>query len=150
MPIQTIKKSIDINAPKEKVWDVLFQDHFNRIWFAEFSPGTYADTDWHVGSKVIFTDNSGGGIIGKITVNNPHAILSIEYDGILVNGKEDFDSEGAKQMKGARETYELTQKDGITYLSIAGDIDLAYFDEMSLAWDRAMQKIKDLSEGKEQ
>jgi uncharacterized protein YndB with AHSA1/START domain len=32
--LQTIKKSITINAPREKVWEVLLQDKLTRLWYA--------------------------------------------------------------------------------------------------------------------
>jgi uncharacterized protein YndB with AHSA1/START domain len=146
---KTIKKSINISAPKEKVWDILLNDKFNRIWYAEFSEGTHAETDWKVGSKVVFKDNRQSGMIGKIIENKPDEALSIEYQGILNAGSEDYESAGAKQMKGGRETYQLSEKEGITKVSIESGMTEEYFDSMSLAWDKALQKIKELSEAQE-
>ncbi|MEX0968196.1 MAG: hypothetical protein WD077_13225 [Bacteroidia bacterium] len=51
MTLQTIRKSIGINAPKEKVWNVLLQDETYRIWTSAFEPTSYAVTDWKEGSK---------------------------------------------------------------------------------------------------
>ena len=44
--------TIDINAPREKVWDVLWQDDSYRKWTSVFSEGSHAETDWKKGSKV--------------------------------------------------------------------------------------------------
>lgn len=52
--MRTIEKSIKINAPKEKVWEVLVNNDLNQTWYAVFSEGTFAETDWKIGSKVIF------------------------------------------------------------------------------------------------
>ncbi|MES2731590.1 MAG: SRPBCC domain-containing protein [Bacteroidota bacterium] len=146
---KTIKKSISISAPKEKVWDILTNDKFTRIWYAEFSAGSHAETDWKVGSKAVFIDTNKSGMVGKVIASKPGEVLSVEYEGLINAGIEDYESEDAKQVKGGRETYLLSEKDGITNLSIESGMTEQYFESMSLAWDKALQKIKDLSEGKE-
>ena len=143
----TIKKSIEIKSPKEKVWNVLLQDEFTRKWYALFSEGTHAETDWQVGSKAKFTDNSGSGLISRITINKPFEIISMEHEGfVAADGKEDYESDAAKAVKGGHETYMLSGADETTQLSIECDMDAQYFDIMSSAWDKALQKIKELSE----
>jgi len=41
MKKEIIKKSIEVNSPKEKVWSVLLVDKFTRIWYSEFSEGSH-------------------------------------------------------------------------------------------------------------
>ena len=143
--MKTIKKTITIAAPKEKVWNVLVEDELNRLWFAEFSAGSHAITDWIEGHKVTFVDDSNKGIIGKIAEKHPYEMLSITYDGIYIDGEEDFDSEEAQKVKGAYEKYFLTEENGTTTLSIESDMGEEYFDMMSGAWDKALEKIETLS-----
>jgi len=150
MKEHTIKKSIDINTPKEIVWDVLLNDKFTRNWYAEFSEGTYAETDWREGSKAVFTDNSNCGLISKVIVNKPFEIISMEYLGMVVNGVEDYDSEVAQSVKGGFETYRLSEKNDVTRLSIECDMSEDMFESMSHAWEKALQKIKNLSEAQKQ
>lgn len=147
MTIQTIEKSIIVNASKEQVWEVLVNDKFNRIWFEEFSVGTHAITDWQVDSKVVFEDTANSGLIGKVMENKPGKILSVMYEGVLTNGVEDYNSEMATFFKGAREIYRLHEKNGQTTLDIKSDMGDEYFDFMSAAWDKALEKIKQLAEG---
>lgn len=146
MERKTIRKSIEIYAAKEEVWNVLQSDESTRIWYAIFSEGTHAETDWKIGSKAVFKDNSKCGIVGKIIENKPGEMLSIEYEGILQDGKEDYESDMAKSIKGVRETYLLSEKGGLTSLSISCDMSEDYFEKMSLAWDKALVKIKELSQ----
>ena len=143
-----IEKSITIDAPAQKVWEVLFTQEFNKIWFAEFSEGTQAYTDWQVGSKAVFKDDSESGIFGRITVNKLHEEMVIEYDGMIINGKEDFDSKDAKNVKGSKETYKLVTDGPQTRLDITIDTDPEYLDMMSDSWDRALDIIKELAEKK--
>lgn len=146
MEMKVIIKSIEIKAPKEKVWNVLLDDKSTRIWYAAFSEGTHAKTDWEVGSKALFVDNSNCGMVSKVIVNNPGEMLSIEHQGIIMDGKEDYESEMAKAIKGGREIYLLSATNGITNLSIESDMAEEMFESMSLSWDKALQKIKELSE----
>ncbi len=146
--IKTIEKEILLNAPKEKVWDVLQNDKYTRIWHGEFSEGAHAETDWKVGSRAKFTDKTGDGLLGKIVANTPYKILSIEYEGMIMNGVESFDSKEVMDIKGGRETYVLSEKNKSTSLSVSCDMAIEYFEMMSEAWDRALQKIKELSEAK--
>ena len=150
MQKMTIKKSIEINASSEMVWEVLLDDKYNRLWFAEFSEGTRAQTDWTVGSKAIFADESKSGLIGKIIANKPSELLSIEYAGQLINNVEDYDSDIAKAIKGGKEVYRLTEVNGKTNLDIECDMGDEMFDMMSESWQKALQKIKQLAETQEQ
>lgn len=144
--IQTIKKQVHINAPKENVWNVLVQDKFNSIWYEEFCPGTHAQTDWKEGSKVVFTNTSGEGIAGKIIESKPGEALSIEFTGFVKGGMEDYESEEAQKVKDTHESYVLTETNGATLLHIESDMPPEHFEAMSQAWDRALQKIKSLAE----
>lgn len=146
MEIKVINKSIRINAPREIVWEVLVNDAYNENWFAEFAPGTTAKTDWEIGSKVIFADESNNGMIGKIIGNEPFEGLSIEHLGMLSDGKEDYESTMAKQMKGALEIYKLTVENSIVKLEIAADMGADYYFQMAESWEKALHKIKHLAE----
>ncbi|MGZ5242489.1 MAG: SRPBCC family protein [Bacteroidia bacterium] len=144
--MKPIEKTIEINAPKEKVWDVLVKDELNRQWYAEFSEGSHAQTDWQEGSKVRFVDNSNNGIVGRIIESKPYESIVIEYDGEVKNGEDDLESDTAKAMKGASESYKLSSKNGLTILNARLDMDEKYHDMMNKAWDRAAVKLRQLAE----
>lgn len=146
MTLQQIQKSVSIDAPAQKVWEVLLNKEYIEQWYKAFGEGVKADTDWQLGSKAIFTDNNSDGIIGRIVTLEPNKKISIEYDGFMSKGKEDHVSEAAMAIKGTQETYSLEQTGNSTNLSISLEMDEKYFDMMSTMWDNALQKIKDLSE----
>jgi PhnB protein len=148
MKVKTIKKSIDINAPKQQVWDVLVKDEYTRDWYSVFSPGSHVETDWKEGGKAVFSDHSNCGMVAKIIANKPNEELAFEYTGFLKDGEEDYESEGAKALKGGKEIYLLRGENGSTHLEIASDMGDEWYDSMSLAWDKALQKLKQLAEGK--
>lgn len=146
MSIKTIRKDIDIMAPKETIWNILFNNELNKKWYKAFSDGSQARTDWQEGSQAIFTDETGSGMLGMIKENKPFTRLTIEYYGYLNNGKEDILSEGAKAIKGTQETYELVRRDGVTRLYISCEMEEQYYDVLNDSWDTALQKIKSMAE----
>lgn len=146
METMLIKKSIEVNAPKESVWETIISNNKNKIWFNAFSDGTQAQTDWQTGSKVIFADASKNGIIGVIKVNKPAEELVIEYNGVLNDGVENYETEEAQGMNGFQEIYRLKEENGLTRMDMQCDMGADYFEMMSDAWDHALVIIKELSE----
>ena len=143
---RTIKKSIDINAPKSRVWDVLTDDKYTRQWYSEFSPGTYADTDWKVGSDAKFLDHQQDGLIARIVTNKPAEELSMTFIGMSDKGKEVFYGPFVDAFKDKFETYKLREHNGITTLDISTEMSEDYYDEMSQRWESALQILKNLAE----
>ena len=146
MGTRTITKSIDIEAPPERVWDVLLDDATYRQWTAEFMAGSYAETDWQEGSTVRFLDPSGSGLLAHIAASRHPELVDIEYDGLVADGKDDTESDHAREYRGSRETYRLTRTPSGTHLDISADMAEQYYDDMVAAWDRALAKAKALAE----
>lgn len=146
MKLEAIRKGIDISASKERVWQVLTDEAYTRRWYAEFSEGTYADTDWSLGSKAVFKDSKGSGLVAKIVANKPAELLSMQFQGMVIDGVEDCESDLAKALQAGHETYHLSGDDVSTRLSIECDSDPDSFEMMSASWDKALQRIKRLAE----
>jgi len=139
-----IKISIEINAPAEKVWAVLLGKDSYPEWAAVFAAGSKAETDWQKGSKALFLDSNNEGMVSRIADNIPNEFMSIEHLGMIKDGKEDLNHEWS----GAKENYNLSEKDGKTELLITMDSNAemqTYFEE---TWPKALDKIKLLSEKK--
>lgn len=147
--LKTISKTVVINATPEKIWEVLFSDRYNRIWYAEFNEGTYAKTDWKEGSPVWFLAPDGSGLAGRIVKNDPYKELTLVYTGEVKDGKEDITSESADAIKGGRESYYIRQTgEGVSELRCESDMDANFYEMMSAAFDRALVKIRNLAESK--
>ena len=146
MGTRTITKAIDIDAPPERVWDVLLDDATYRQWTAEFMVGSYAETDWQEGSTVRFLDPSGSGLLGHIAASRHPELVDIEYDGLVADGKDDTESDHAREYRGSKETYRLTRTPSGTHLDLSADMAEQYYDDMVAAWDRALAKAKALAE----
>jgi hypothetical protein len=147
MNMQQINLSIEISAPKEKVWDVLLQDGSYREWTSVFMPGSYYEGSWDEGSKILFKSPEGDGMTSRIHLHKANEILTIEHLGILKNNEEVLDDPEVEKWRGAKETYRVTEKDGRTILNVDQDITDEYAEYFNKAWKEALEKVKELAEG---
>lgn len=143
--MEKLDLSIIINAPKEKVWDIMLAKDTYPLWTEVFMPGSYYEGDWSEGSKIVFLapDEAGkiGGMVSRIKENRPYEYISIEHRGEVEDGKEK-ESEWA----GMLENYTFNEKNGKTELSIDMDVDDEYKKMFEDMWLKALQKLKELVE----
>lgn len=136
----------EINAPREKVWLVLWDDKTYREWTKPFSEGSYAETDWQKGSKVLFLDGKCSGMVSRIADARPYEYMSIEHLGEVHGGVEDTVSERVKQWAGAHENYTLRDVGDKTELVVDMDLTEEFAEMFREIWPKALAKIKELAE----
>src|SRR5262245_48323986 len=144
--MEKLNFNVMINATPEKVWKVLWTDDTYRKWTSAFSEGSYAETDWKQGSKVLFLDGQGSGMISRIAESRPNEYMSFEHLGEVKDGIEDTTSESVKQWAGAHENYTLKKVNGKTELTIDMDITEDFKEMLSKMWPAALKNVKRLSE----
>ena len=137
---------ISIDAPKEKVWNILWGKNTYPVWTSVFAEGSSVETDWKKGSRAVFHDGQNNGMISSIAENIPNEYMSIKHLGTLKNGVEDMDSPETKEWGGALENYTLKNADGKTELVVDMDITEQYKDYFIKTWPRALDKVKELAE----
>jgi uncharacterized protein YndB with AHSA1/START domain len=146
--------SIVIDAPREKVWELMFGEETYPMWTDVFMPGTHFVGDWSEESKILFLtpDSSGkmSGTVFQVKENKPYKFLSIENIGMVKDDKEDITSKEATVYAGAIENYTFKEIDGATevlvdlspIMELSDDYKLMYQD----MWHKALQKLKELVE----
>ena len=137
---------ITIDAPREKVWNIIIGKDTYPQWTAPFAEGSQAETDWKKGSKALFLDGKGNGMVSEIVENRPGEFLSIRHYGAIKNGVEDTTSEEVKKWANAMENYTLETLDGKTVWTVDMDITGDFAAYMEKTWPLAQAKVKDLSE----
>jgi uncharacterized protein YndB with AHSA1/START domain len=140
-----------INAPRQTVWNVLWDDATYPEWTSAFCEGSHMVTDLQIGSKVLFLDGNGFGMVSKVAEKQEPAYLSFEHLGEVKNGVEDTESDQVKMWAGAHENYTLTESDGNTHLVVdleSSAMPNEFKDFFVKTWPMAMDKIKELSEAK--
>ena len=135
-----------IDASREKVWNVLWNDETYRAWTSVFSEGSYAETDWKEGSKVLFLDGTGEGMVSTVAEARPNEYMSIKHLGMLKNGVEDTSSEEVMKWAGAMENYTLKEEQGKTHLLVEMDSTEGSHEYFEKVWPTALEKIKELAE----
>jgi hypothetical protein len=133
---------ISIDAPREKVWNILWNDDSYRAWTATFAEGSRVETDWKKGSKALFLDGKNEGMVSTIAENKPNEFMSIKHLGVVKNGVEDFDQEWA----GGLENYTLKTVNGKTELTVEMDAPDDFKDYFQKTFLKALDKVKELSE----
>ena len=135
-----------INAPKEKVWELLWGQTSYPEWTAAFAEGSSVETDWQEGSKAIFGDGKGDGMIARIAKRTENEFLSIEHLGMLLKGEEIMDGPKVDSWKGAHENYTLSETNGITTLNVDMDVTDDMQEYFNKTWPKALEKLKAMAE----
>ncbi len=152
--MNTLHFTIDINASKQHVWDVMLGDETYRQWTTSFSPGSYFEGSWDQDSTIRFlgpgeNGQKPGGMISRIAENRLYEFVSIETLGLVNDGVDDTTSEDAKAWAGGHENYTFNEADGVTTLEIDLESDgmpESMKDEFSKMWPNALAKLKELAE----
>jgi uncharacterized protein YndB with AHSA1/START domain len=144
MTLKPINKQIVINATPDKIWEILLSKETYLQWAKVFVEGsTYeAENNFEKGSKVIFGDGTGNGLVAMVTINEPNHKIQFTYTGEISEGVE----KSAGSFDGATETYSLTQNGEGVLLEVETSMGDEWYDSMDKAWDQAIVIIKELSE----
>jgi hypothetical protein len=135
--------SIEINAPRHVVWNVLWNDATFRDWTSVFAEGSYAVSDWNEGSKIQFLDPKGGnGMSAIIEKKRPAEFMSFRHVAEIRNGQE----QPPAGWSGAHEDYTLRDNRGGTTLSVDLDATDEFRETFEDKFPQALQRVKTLSE----
>jgi uncharacterized protein YndB with AHSA1/START domain len=135
-----------INADPKIVWTVLWGTDTYPVWTQPFCEGSQMQGELTPGSKILFTDAKGSGMVSRVEELVPGEYISFQHLGELKNGVEDTESEQVKGWAGAHENYTLKGENDKTHLTVDIDIADEYKDYFIKTWPQAMEKIKELSE----
>ncbi len=133
--------SISIHAPRERVWQVLWDDATYRQWTAVFSDDSHAESDWQEGSFVRFLDGKGNGMLSRIARLIPNEYMSFEHLGQLRDNAKD-----RTKWSGFMENYRLTHGEHGTLLQVEVDTEDEHADVFRDLFPKALQKVKELAE----
>ena len=135
--------TVDIAAPREKVWRVLWDDASFRDWSSVFAEGSYAVSDWKEGSTVQFIDpGSNAGMSSVIEQKRPNEYISFRHEAEIKDGKVQPPSDWS----GAHENYTLTSRNGGTTLKVDLDVADEHRQMFEDKFPKALQRIKALAE----
>jgi len=144
--MKTLHFDVSVNAPKEKVWSILWDDATYRQWTSAFMEGSYAVSDWKEGDKILFLDPEGRGMYSIIDKRTEYGQMRFKHIGEVKDGKDQPLDESSKQWSGGIENYELKETNGVTTLSVDVDMPEAHEQYFSKAFPKALALVKQLAE----
>jgi uncharacterized protein YndB with AHSA1/START domain len=142
-----VDKSIEINAPVSKVWDVLTGREYTAQWASEFSGGSplHIESDWKLGSPAQWKDSEGKTIVeGNVTALEPKKLLRFTVFDVRSQKPPVTEEDGI--------TYQLSEEEGKSTLHVLqGDFSAMaegekYRGMSAEIWDRVLPKVKELAE----
>ena len=143
--MKTLEFKITIDAPKEKVWQTLWEDKSYREWANVFCEGTYAESNWNERDVILFLTPDGMGmnsVISKKVENDYMAfkhLSEIKDFNVLPTGISE------QGWSDAMETYRLTSTEDGTLLEATMDMVEKYIEYFEEVFPKAFEKIKELS-----
>lgn len=135
-----------IQAPAQKVWEVLWNDDTYRKWTSHFNSSSYMKSNWEVGGKTLFLDGEGNGMISIIKELDPPFKVVFSHVGQIIKGREDTTSDEVKAFAGALEKYILTEENRVTDLTMSVETSHQFEQMMIDGFTKGIEDVKQLSE----
>ena len=146
MALTKLQFSIVIAAPKDKVWQVLWQDKTYRQWTRVFSEGSHAVSDWKEGGRILFLSPEGSGMYSRIEKMVPNEKMFFTHLGEVKDGKEQPETPETRSWAGAQENYTLQDQAGATVLQVSIDMAESHVDYFKETFPKALEQVKILAE----
>ncbi|PIF46346.1 hypothetical protein CLU96_3377 [Chryseobacterium sp. 52] len=139
--MQTLFFEIQIDAPREKVWDVLWSDITYRQWTTAFTEGSFYLGTFEEGSIMKFFDPNNNGMYSRVEKNVPHQEMKFLHLGEIYDGVETEQNWGE-----ATEAYILQETEIGTLLKCEINTPEEFKNFFEEKFPTALGIIKNLSE----
>jgi hypothetical protein len=144
--MEKLNFAININAPAEKVWQVLWNDATYRKWTSAFQEGSYAVSDWKEGSKIQFLSPDGSGMYSIIDTCKPNELMAFKHLGVVKDFAELPNDEETKTWSGGMEIYSLREENVTTILECSLDSVEQFKDYFQSTFPKALALVKAIAE----
>lgn len=145
--MKQLQYSIEIDADKSHVWRTMLEPGLYEQWVKAFSEASRFEGKWAQGETVRFVDQNMGGTQAILEIFKPYdCILAKHIAMISQDGKEDTESDGAKQWIGTTEKYLFSESAGTTTLTVEMATHPSFAEMFDTCWPKALENIKALAE----
>ncbi|MDP9961717.1 SRPBCC domain-containing protein [Chryseobacterium lathyri] len=139
--MQKLFFEIQIEAPPEKVWDVLWSDMTYRQWTTAFTEGSFYMGTFEEGSIMKFFDPNNNGMYSRVEKNIANKEMKFLHLGEIYDGVETEQNWGE-----ATERYILEEIPTGTILKIEIQTPEEFKDFFEEKFPNALGIVKNLSE----
>lgn len=141
---KNVRFSIEIKAPKERVWETLWADRTFRDWASKIDAGTYMVGELKEGNEVQFISSvSGYGVTSKVSKLIPSEFVSFRQ---LLDTKERGRLEREQEWAGGEESYSLAEHGGVTTLTATLDVPTGQEETFKVRFPKALERLRTLAE----
>ncbi|WP_348797714.1 SRPBCC domain-containing protein [Flavobacterium adhaerens] len=144
--MKTLEFTISIEATREKVWKVLWDDATYRDWASVFCEGTYAVSNWNQGDSIQFLTPDGSGMNSVIFKKVDCEYMAFKHLSDIKEFKVLPVEENIEGWSEAMETYSLSSNGTGTLLVGTMDLVEEYIDYFETTFPKALARIKEISE----
>lgn len=145
--MKKLQFSVEIKAPREKVWNTLWEDKTFRDWANIIDEGQYMIGEIKEGNEVQFISAVSGygvtSLIEKLAINE---FVSFRQ---MADTKDSGEREREKEWTGGTESYSLAKNDGGTTLMVDIDVPPGQEETFKVRFPKALERVKILTEKKE-
>ena len=135
---------VEIQAPKQKVWDALWQDETFREWAGVIDTGTYMKGELKEGNEIEFISAENGyGVTSLVAKLIPGEFVTLKHQADTQNHGT---GERKDEWTGGEESYSLTEKEGVTTLTFISDVPLELEEYFEINYPKALDRVKELAE----
>ncbi|AZA76942.1 SRPBCC domain-containing protein [Chryseobacterium sp. G0186] len=146
--METLSYETIIDAPMQKVWDILWSHETYSEWTKYFGTGSSMKSDWKIGGRTYFINAEGEGMVSTIdSLDEPNQIVFKHLGMVDKDGHEDTQSKEVMEWSGCFEKYFLIDFDGKTKLHVEVQIDKLWEDDMNSGFTKGLIVVKSLAEG---
>lgn len=149
--MKKINLSVEINAPREAVWEAIVNDAKYRKWTTAFTEGSFFEGGWNKGDTIRFLminkEGEKEGMIAEIAESIYPEYISIKHLGYIAKGVDDTTSDEVKSWTPAFENYFLESVGPRkTLFKVEADVTDEYYPMFMDLWPKALDLLKKVSE----
>lgn len=145
--MKKLEYKISIDAPAQKVWDIMLSPDGYVEWTGVSWPGSIYEGNWKQGENIRFVSKEGEGTLAHFNEVKPYEYISAEHIALLgKGGVEDRTSDMAKGWVGTLENYIFNDNNGKTELTVEIHTNPAWEKMFNDGWPGALNKLKEITE----
>lgn len=142
--MRNLQFSVKINATKEQVWKVLWDDRTFRDWSGIIDEGTYMTGKMEEGKKVQFISSvSGFGVTSLIEKLIPYEFVLFKHQS---DTQQSGQAERDDEWTGGSESYTLVQDGDITTLTVNSEVPENQEETFLDRIPKAIDRVRELAE----
>lgn len=147
--MKQLSYSIKIDAPARRVWECIVDPGKYEQWSKAFAEGSHFEGEWKEGAQIRFLAPEMGGTKAEIKEFEPNRHIRAEHIAMIdKEGREDSSSPEAKKWVGVQESYDLTEKGGVTEFTAKMDTTPEFEKMFEESWPKALRLLKSVAEGR--